>query len=169
MALRQMAVRVDDERVASDDVTQEYVDLQARLRAQEAAESRYLALMERAQNVNDVVTVQRELTSVRATIEQIKGRIQYLERSSAMSLITIRLTPKANPQPLADPGWSPNEQVREAVRTLVDLGQYLATVGIWIAVFSPLWLPVALAVLWLSRRSRNSGKVGSPVAQEPKV
>jgi len=89
--LREMAVEVNSETTSSQDVTEEYVDLEATLRNLEATEAQLLKLMEKAVKVEDILNVQRELSRVQQDIERTKGRMQYLERTSAMSLIQVLL------------------------------------------------------------------------------
>ncbi len=89
--LRSMAVEVNSETTSSQDVTEEYVDLEATLRNLEATEVQLLKLMEKAVKVEDILNVQRELSRVQQDIERTKGRMQYLERTSAMSLIQVSL------------------------------------------------------------------------------
>jgi len=90
-ALRELAVDVTHEDTSSKDVTEEYVDLSAKLHNLEATEEQYLRLMEKAEKVEDILSVQRELSKTRGEIEQTKGRMQYLERTSATSLIQVQL------------------------------------------------------------------------------
>ncbi|MGD9143094.1 MAG: DUF4349 domain-containing protein [Dehalococcoidia bacterium] len=90
-ALRNMAVEVTSESTSGEDVTEEYIDLQARLSNLEASEAQLLELMQQAGTVEEILKVQRELTNTREEIEQIKGRMQYLEQSSATSLIQVSL------------------------------------------------------------------------------
>jgi len=90
-ALRGLAVDVTHEDTSSKDVTEEYVDLSAKLKNLEATEEQYLRLMEKAERVEDILDVQRELSKTRGEIEQTKGRMQYLERTSATSLIRVQL------------------------------------------------------------------------------
>ena len=90
-ALRGMAVEVRQETTSGRDVTEEYVDLSARLSNLEASESQLLDLMEQAGTVAEILEVQRELTKTRSEIESIKGRMQYLEESSSTSLIRVSL------------------------------------------------------------------------------
>jgi PKD repeat protein len=91
-ALRNLAEEVKSESTSGQDVTQEYTDLNSQLRNLEAAETQLLKLMEEeTDEVIDILEVQRELVKTRGEIEQIKGRMQYLEQSSAMSLIQITL------------------------------------------------------------------------------
>lgn len=89
--LRGLAVEVISESTKAKDVTEEYVDLESKLRNLEATEEQYLTLMEKAKTVDEMLKIQRELSKVREDIEKTKGRMQYLERTSATSLIEIRL------------------------------------------------------------------------------
>lgn len=91
MALRGLAAEVTSETTSSRDVTEEYVDLQAKLRNLQAAEEQLLRLMEKAEKVEDILAIQRELTQTRGEIEQTQGRMQYLEKTSSSSLIEVSL------------------------------------------------------------------------------
>jgi len=90
-SLRRLAVDVTHEDTSAKDVTEEYVDLSAKLKNLEATEEQYLRLMEKAEKVEDILNIQRELSKTRGEIEQTKGRMQYLERTSATSLIRVQL------------------------------------------------------------------------------
>jgi hypothetical protein len=90
--LREMAVEVVAEETSSKDVTEEYVDLSAKLKNLEATERQLLQIMEKAEEVEDILAVQREITRTRDDIERTKGRMQYLEQTSETSLITVALT-----------------------------------------------------------------------------
>ncbi len=90
-ALRDMAVEVKYENTSSYDVTEEYVDLSASLANLEATEQQLLVIMDKADTVEDILDVQRELTRVRGDIEQTKARMQYLEQTSSTSIIYIQL------------------------------------------------------------------------------
>lgn len=90
-AIHTLAVEVTSESTSSKDVTEEYVDLESRLGNLEATEEQLLKLMEKAETVEDILNIQRELSKTRGDIEQAKGRMQYLERTSATSLIAVNL------------------------------------------------------------------------------
>ena len=79
------------ENTNSQDVTEQYIDLQSRLKNAEATETQYLALLDKAKDVDDILRIYDSLSRIRNEIEQIKGRIQYLERTSSMSLISVNL------------------------------------------------------------------------------
>lgn len=87
----QLAVEVTSQSTSSTDVTEEYVDLAARLSSLQATEQQLLLIMSKADKVADILAVQQQLTQVQSQIEQLKGRMQYLEKTSATSLIQVNL------------------------------------------------------------------------------
>ena len=90
-ALRAMAVEVRAENTSGQDVTEEYYDLDAQLVTLKASEDQLLELMERAGSVEEILEVQRELTSTQTKIAQIEGRMEFLRQSSDTSLITVNM------------------------------------------------------------------------------
>jgi len=149
--LRQLAVDVPYENTESRDVTEEYTDLEAQLRNLEATEAQYLALLEKAETVEDILAVQRELSNVRGQIERTKGRMQYLERTSDMSLIEVILQ---ETKPLGATGWSASETFKSAVRGLITFGKVLANIAIWLVIFCPIWIPIIFLIRFLRRRRK---------------
>jgi hypothetical protein len=131
--LRGLAERVVDEQSQAQDITEEYVDLESRLRNLQATEQSLLALMSKATRVEDIINVQRELTNVRGQIEQIQGRKQALERRADMATITLTIREAGA---FSRPGWSAG------------------------AVFSPVWggmlLGLWLLILLVRRLARRS-------------
>lgn len=90
-SLRDLAVEVILESTRAKDVTEEYTDNESQLRNLEATEERYLALLNEAATIEDILDVEEKISETRGRIERIKGRMQYLERTSASSLIEIYL------------------------------------------------------------------------------
>jgi hypothetical protein len=146
--LRQLAIAVPYETTTAKDVTEEYVDLEAQLGNLQATEAQYLALLEKAETVEDMLKVQSELSKVRGQIEQIEGRMKYLEQTSETSLIEVDLEETPG---LAAP-WSASAAFQSAVRGLTTFGRGLATVIIWLGIFCWAWVPPL--VIWLRRRRR---------------
>ena len=154
--LRALAVRVTSESTSTQDITEEYVDLQSRLKNAEATEGQYLALLEQAEEVEDILSIYEALSRIRYEIEQIKGRMQYLEQTSAMSLISVSLTPAVSLGPLVSPGWSASESLNSAIRGLTTFGQGLGTAFIWIGILSPIWGTVLGVTYWRRRRRKKT-------------
>ena len=86
-----LAVDITSQTTSSQDVTEEYIDLTAQLSNLEATEQQLLQVMSKAETVEDILAVQRELTNTRDSIERTKARMQYLERTSSTSLLNIQL------------------------------------------------------------------------------
>ena len=123
-------------------------------------------LTERQQigNTSDILEVHRELTNIRGQIEQIEGRLRYLANQSALSTITIELTPDALYQPITVAGWEPQGVAKEALQALIDALQALANITIWLIVFVlplliifliPLVVAVVIIRMWWRRRQKR--------------
>lgn len=94
--IRKTVERVVVETVTGQDVTEEFVDIQARLKTKKALEERYLEIMKRANSVEDALKVEAQLGELRTEIEQIEGRKRFLENQASLSTINIELrTPAA--------------------------------------------------------------------------
>ncbi|HEX2924181.1 MAG TPA: DUF4349 domain-containing protein, partial [Chloroflexota bacterium] len=150
--IKGMATRVGSETSSAKDVTEEFVDQDARLKTLKATESQYLLLMQNANSIDDVVKVQQVLQQTRQEIEQTQGRMQYLQRSTEMAFVSLDLSTTAAAKPLSEGGWSVQDVANEAVRALLSMGEVLVTLAIWIGVFSPLWVPTWLLIRWWRRR-----------------
>lgn len=170
--LRGIALEVERDSVSSENVTQEYVDLESRLRALEVKAARLEELMEDAEDTEAVLAVYRELSATQQEIEQVKGRMQYLERAAAMATISVALTPDALSKPIEVAGWRPQGTAKRAVEALVSTLQFLGNALIWIVIFIVPVLAVVAAVIYfvisgLSRlfgRRRRSKKTDAPAA-----
>jgi hypothetical protein len=155
--LRDMAVRVESESTSSEDVTEEYIDLEARLGNAKATEAQYLALLDKAVDVEDILSIYNYLSQIRYDIEQIKGRMQYLEKTTSTSLIDVSLAPETTTKPLVRVGWNIVEVLKSAARGLIVAGQVLATIAIWILIFIPVWGTILGIILW-RRHKRQAQK-----------
>jgi len=160
-----LSVRVEGESSSSQDVTEEYTDLGARLRNLEATEEELLELLttvrERMEKAEDILAVHREVTSIRGQIEQLKGRMQYLENTASMGAVTIELIPDVLARPISVAGWQPGGTLGNALRSLLRTLQFAADAAIWVVFYV---LPVAailvipFVAVWLiwRRRRRNT-------------
>ncbi len=141
--LREMGREVTHESIQSEDVTQEYVDLESRLRALEVKEARLETLMDEAEDTEAVLEVYRELSQTQQEIEQTKGRMQYLSQLSAMATITLHLAQDELAQPVEVAGWRFGGTLRRAFDALMDAIQFLIQGLIW---FLVLVFPILLVI-----------------------
>jgi hypothetical protein len=147
-----LAKKVLGRTVSGDDVTEEFVDLESRLRNLEATRDRLQAFLDKATTVEDALKVNQSLSDIQGQIEQLKGRKQYLQQSAALSTISVYLTPVPITPIVEEGSWQPVAVARGALRGLVGFGQGLANVAIVLLVWTPLWLPLLLLALWGRRR-----------------
>ena len=142
--IQEMAVEVRRADRSSEDVTEEYVDLQARLENLEATADRVRSFLDQAGTVEEALAVNQELSRLEEEIEAYKGRIQFLENRADFSTITVNLTPDELAQPIEVGGWRLGGAAREAVEALLGALQGVARILVWIVVFV---LPLAIIIL----------------------
>lgn len=157
--VRKTGSRVLQDKRTGQDVTEEYVDIEARLRAKKALEAQFLEIMKRADKVADALEVQRQLGEVRAEVEQIEGRRRFLENQASMSTITVRLKPPTPILGATGPGFFSG--VREAISDGVDAAAsvvlvLIRVVIVLVPVLLLIVLPIALLLRFLIRRSKRA-------------
>ncbi len=147
----------------TSEVTEEYADLQARLRNLEATEAQYLELLTQAESINDVLLVQDRLNNVRLQIEQVQGRIQLLDDLTSMATITAHLSlpplviQAVQPEP--EPSWA-EEAWENAWNASEDALEALGVAAITGGVVM-VWLLIPGALLlggwWVFSSRRGTG------------
>ena len=156
-ALRSLG-KVTTETSGSQDVTEEYVDLDSNLRNLQASEAAILKLMDKATRIEDVLSLQRELTNVRGQIERIQGRKRFLERRTDMATIAImlRLPPVEGSRPVLGGAWDPASVAARGWQASLTVLRSLAEVIIVVLAFSWWLVPVVGTgwYVWQRRRGR---------------
>lgn len=152
-------VKVEREESSSEDVSAEYVDNESRLKALEATELRLLQLLAQAETIDEILRVEFELNNVRAQIETIKGRQQYLDEMTSFSTISVYLQPDAPDSRPDDDEDSLIARVfastwNNAEDFLEGLLVFTLTAGIVIAALSPFGLLAWLVYRLIRRRLR---------------
>lgn len=79
----------DQKDISRQDVSEEFVDLEARLKAKRELETRYLELLKQAKNVKEMLEIERELSNIREEIEAKQGRLNYLQNKVSLSTVNI--------------------------------------------------------------------------------
>ena len=113
--LESIAIDVESMALSSQDVTDEYVDTQSRLTSLRATEQALLKLLDRAQNVEHALRVQQEVAQIQLQIEEMQGRIKFLEQTSAFSLVNVNLKLSTVDMPV-DAGGDTAFKVGQAAR-----------------------------------------------------
>lgn len=174
--LRGLAISVVSESSSGEDVTEEYYDLEARIANLKAAEEELREMLSEVRENNgkaeDVLAIYRELTDIRGQIDSLEGRQQYLSRLSALSTVTLYISPKAAPAQIVEPeSWNPLVTASRALRGFVSFLQFVVSVLIYVLIFSPFIL-VPIAIIWLivrgarRRRARRAAEAPAAPAQD---
>jgi hypothetical protein len=117
--IKEGAIDVPRENRSGQDVTSQYVDLNAQLTAKQAAEKKLLEIMDQASRAEDVLAIYIQVQTVQTEIEQLKGQIKYLEESAALSAITVQLIAEESTQPIEIGPWKPEGAAKRAIQDLV--------------------------------------------------
>lgn len=148
-------IEVLSSNIEGKDVTEQFVDLQARLKAKQDEEQRYLALLARADKVDDILKIDSVLAQVRTQIEQLTGQVNSIKSRTTFSTITVQVSPIApQPVPTPDPkAYDPSKTAERAVAALASLLRLGLDAAIWGLVFG--WIPLmALGVAFYLGRAR---------------
>lgn len=116
--LKRVSVLVLNETVHGQDVTEQFVDLEADLRNARAEEASYLEILKRSGDIEDVLAVTQRLADVRGRIERLEGRKRYLENRTDFATISVTLTEETRVE-VPTRTWKPLEVLRTALRDLV--------------------------------------------------
>jgi hypothetical protein len=158
-AIRGIGGKIKQEKTSGQDVTEEYIDLEARIKTKRALEEQFMNIMKQARSIQDALEVQTQLANVRTEIERLEGRRRFLENQSSLSTITVTLAPPAvlintNPTGFAHElkvafgeGF---DAAAAVVLFLVRVILALLPIGIFI------FLPLALIVRFFLQRSRRA-------------
>lgn len=168
--VKQDTVDVTNENRAGTDVTDQYVDLQSRLKAKQAAEEQLLKIMQDANKTEDVLAVYSQLQQIESDIEVLKGQIKYYEQSAALSALSVTIVAEETVKPIEVGGWKPQGVARDAIQSLVYFWQgfvnfliqfFLFILPVLITIGIPLYL-VLLLLRWILRKTRRP-KAAAPV------
>lgn len=157
MAFLKASFKKENISTSSEDVTEEYVDVESRLNNYRLEEKRLLELLEnRTGKLSDVLEVERELSRVREEIERMTGRLRYLDNRVGLSTVTITLIQSKEIESV-EPSWSANfwHQVKQTfLDGLSILGQTLRAVFLLVVGLAPVWV-IAAIVAWVVIRRRK--------------
>ncbi|KPK10881.1 MAG: hypothetical protein AMJ56_07055 [Anaerolineae bacterium SG8_19] len=159
--VRDLALEVTSESTNSQDVTEEFVDLEARVANLEATADRVRSFLDEAKTVEEALAVNAELSRLESEIESLKARMKFLSESAAFSRLTVFITPDELSRPIEVGGWRPEGVALSAVEALISALQSIASVLIWGVIFClPLaiifGIPAFFLIRYVYRRRRKS-------------
>jgi len=168
--IRAVGGRILHEKSSGQDVTEEYIDLEARIRTKKALEAQFLDIMKQAHRISDAMEVQTQLAEVRTEIERLEGRRRFLENQSALSTINITLHTPIQVVAAATRGFF--YDLKAAFGNGVDMGSgiFLGVIQ-FVIVMIPVMLfivaPAWLVFKWLRRRMPWPAKAAALSAADP--
>ncbi|MGI5825964.1 MAG: DUF4349 domain-containing protein [Patescibacteria group bacterium] len=150
---RQSAIKVTYENLNGRDVTDEYVDVAARLQTLQKTKVKFEEIMDKAVRTQDILDAQREIINVQSQIDALKGRQDYLEKTAELARVSLNLSTDEFALPYAPKtAFRPEVIFKQAVRSLVETLRGFAKTSIWVAVYGVIWVPILFIVLFLRKR-----------------
>ena len=141
-----LATKVLSEDTKAVEVTGQVLDLGARITNLQATERALQAIMAQAVKISDILDVQGQLTQVRGQIEELATQKAHLSAQAAMGTLAVTYTLPVLAVKEATTGWSLSTEIDHALAQLVQVGQGLAVIAVWLAVVG---LPLGLLLLVL--------------------
>jgi hypothetical protein len=156
--IKKLASNMPQENVTGQDVTEEFIDLEARIKTQKALELQFLEIMRQANKVADALEVQRQIADVRTDIEKLEGRKRFLENRASLSTITVNIQTPKPAIAVTVPGFGQN--LRDAVSDGVGIASELVLfftrfVILMIPILIFVILPSGLVARYLVRRAKR--------------
>ncbi|HEY5601218.1 MAG TPA: DUF4349 domain-containing protein [Patescibacteria group bacterium] len=158
---RSLGVKVVSENLQGTDVTDQYLDLEARLGTLGKTRAKLEVLLDQAVKVEDILNVQRELDSIQQQIDYLTTQKQSIEKGASLTKITLYLSTDELVLPFVpDKSFRPLLVFKQAVRSLISTGREVTSLGIWIIVYSLVFVPI-LTLLWgikswINKRQKTS-------------
>ncbi|MDQ0231352.1 DUF4349 domain-containing protein [Metabacillus malikii] len=161
------STKVIDRSISGQDVTEEYVDLESRLKSKQVVEKRLLEFMEKAEKTEDLLKISTDLATVQEEIEQLKGRMTYLNHQVALATVTIHVKEEKVKIPTIESDhlntWEKTkERFMESINFILKIGSGLI---IFIVGGLPVLLIITvltIAIYLFTKKKRNNRNLSSP-------
>lgn len=155
--IRATGSRVVQEKVTGQDVTEEFIDLEARIKTQKALELQFLEIMKQANKVADALEVQRQIADVRTEIEKLEGRKRFLQNRASLSTIAVNLqTHTAIAVNTSGFGRTVRDAVADSVNVATTIVLFFVRfVIVMVPIFVLIILPAGLLARYFIRRAKR--------------
>ena len=134
-AIKNVGTKVTNENIHSNDVTEEFVDIEAKLNVMKQTENRFITLLSETSTVQEIMSVEKELMRLRGEIDSLEGRMKYLSKTTDNSVLNVHMTEEV---PMTGRDWSFFDSFDNSVRGLVSFSKHIANFLISLIVFSPI-------------------------------
>lgn len=150
---KSLAVKVVTENLTGEDVTNQYTDINARLKTLDQTKVIFENMLGKATLVPDILNIQQEIIKIQDQIDSLKGQTKYLEENSSMAKITVYLSTDELSLPYAPlDSWRPEQIMKEAVRSMISTFRIIVGLLIWIGVYAIIWIPALIIFIFVKRR-----------------
>lgn len=160
--IEQNSLKVIEKSISGNDVTEEYVDLESRLKAKEAVETRLLDLMEKAEKTEDLLKISDDLANVQEEKEQIMGRMNYLKNNVDYSTVSIYLEEEVIKIGSINKNGNLNTWDKSKslfIDTINGALTFLSSIIVFLIGFSPIIIPIALlTIIWIVYRRKKENE-----------
>lgn len=161
---KSLAIKVVTENLTGEDVTNQYSDINARLKTLDRTKEIFEEMLGKAIAIPDILNIQREIINMQDQIDSLKGQTKYLEENSSMAKITIYLSTDELSLPYAPlDSWRPEQIMKEAVRSIISTFRIIFGLLIWIGVYGIIWIPAL--IIFIFAKKLFAGKVLPPDAK----
>jgi len=155
--IKELAGNLPEANVNGQDVTEDFIDLEARIKTQKALELQFLDIMKQADTVQEAMEVQRQIAGVRTDIEKLEGRKRFLENRSSLSTITVNIQA---PKVIAVNPTGVGHSVRDAVSDSLEVATgmfvfFVRTVIVMMPILIFVVLPAGLVLRYAWRRAKR--------------
>lgn len=159
---RSLAIKVASENLVGKDVTDQYVNIEARIATLEKTKAKFEQILDQATQVSEILQVQRELINIQSQIDALEGQKKSLEQNANLSKVTLYLSTDELALPYTpDKAFRPQVVFKQAVRSLLGTVRALANTLIWVGVYSVIWLPI-LVIFYVVRKRKQRKTASEP-------
>ena len=148
--------RVISNQVTAEDVTEDYVDTDARIRNLTKTEERLVDHLSKTSSIENTLKIEQEMTRVRGELERLQGHMRFMSHRIAYSTIQVTITEKPKAGPITPPETFSSVRIAsQALLSLVLFGQSLWIKIIWLGIWTPVWGALVIVAWIVYRRIRK--------------